>query len=90
MYYMYSQNDMGGGIYMHACAPKKIRFPKCPVYKNMLFPHISYTCLAEDRAEFLHMNEMCRKLCPILLIQISYMYEIFWFIRFLGASLAAV
>ena len=30
----------------------KLRFPTCPVYQNMTFPHISYTYLAEERAEF--------------------------------------
>ena len=34
----------------------KTKFPTCPVYQNMQFPHISYTYLAEDRAEF-HENE---------------------------------
>ena len=34
----------------------KTKFPTCPVYQNMKFPHISYTYLAEDRAEF-HENE---------------------------------
>ena len=34
----------------------KTQFPTCPVYQNMKFPHISYTYLAEDRAEF-HENE---------------------------------
>jgi hypothetical protein len=33
----------------------KIKFPTCPVFQNMTFPHISYTYLAEDRAEF-HVN----------------------------------
>ena len=28
----------------------KLRFPTCPVYQNMTFPHISYTYLTEDRA----------------------------------------
>ena len=49
----------------------KLRFPTCPAYQNMTFPHISYTYLAEDRAEFYAKNEMHRKSCPIL--QISYM-----------------
>ena len=56
----------------------KIRFPTCPVYQNMTFSHISYTYLAEDRAEFWRMNETCQKCYPIL--QISYMYEIQIFI----------
>ena len=30
----------------------KLKFPTCPVYQNMTFPHISYTYLAEDRAKF--------------------------------------
>ena len=34
----------------------KIKFPTCPVFQNMTFPHISYTYLAEDRATF-HANE---------------------------------
>ena len=33
----------------------KLRFPTCPAYQNMTFSHISYTYLAEDRAEF-HAN----------------------------------
>ena len=32
------------------------KFPTCPDYQNMKFPHISYTYLAEDRVEF-HENE---------------------------------
>ena len=39
---------------------------------------ISYTYLAEDRAEFMRTSEMCRKSCPIL--QIYYMYKIQIFI----------
>ena len=30
----------------------KLRFPTCPAYQNMTFPHISYTYLAEDREGF--------------------------------------
>ena len=31
---------------------QKTKFPTCPVCQNLKFPHISYTYLAEDRAEF--------------------------------------
>ena len=60
---------------------QKLKFPMCPAYQNMTFPHISYTYLAEDRADFYanKINEMCRKSCPIL--QISYIYEIQIFIQ---------
>ena len=34
----------------------KTKYPTCPVYQNMKLVHISYTYLAEDRAEF-HENE---------------------------------
>ena len=39
---------------VHHTRPK-LRFPTCPAYQNMTFPHISYTYLTEDRAEF-HAN----------------------------------
>ena len=56
----------------------KLRFPTCPAYQNMTFPHITYTYLAEDRVGFYATCEMCRKSCSIL--QISYMYEIQLFV----------
>ena len=34
------------------CIGPKLKFPTCPAYQNMMFPHISYTYLAEDRVEF--------------------------------------
>ena len=62
--------------HVHVRTGPKLRFPTCPAYQNMTFPHISYTYLAEDRAGF---YAMCRKSCPILLI--SYMYEIQNFVQ---------
>jgi hypothetical protein len=53
---------------------------------NLRFPDVvftethdlSYTCLAENRAEFLQINEMCRNFFPIL--HISYVHEIHIFV----------
>ncbi len=53
----------------------KLRFPDVVVTKAH---DLSYTCLVEDWAEFLKINEMCRKFCPIL--HISYMHEIHIFV----------
>ena len=39
-------------VHIHDALDQKIKFPTCPVFQNMTFPHISYTYLAEDRATF--------------------------------------
>jgi hypothetical protein len=53
----------------------KLRFPDVVFTKAH---DLSYTCLIEDRAEYLQINEMCRKFCPI--VHISYVHEIHIFV----------
>ena len=50
------QNGPFSYSWSHIIITPKIRFPTCPAYRNMTlnitFSHISYTYLAEERAEF--------------------------------------
>ena len=39
---------------------------------------ISYTYLAEDRAEFMQTYEMCRKSCPILFGGLNHIESTVW------------
>ena len=44
----------------------KISYMSC--LPKMIFSHISYTYLAEDRVECWKMDKICQKCCPILQI----------------------
>ena len=41
----------------------KVRFPSCPAYQHMTFPTYIWQRIEWN---FMQMNEMCRKFCPIL------------------------